>query len=320
MMSTAFIHAALNKYPDASIDLIVKSGFENIPLPHRGEILPFDKDAISAFRFGKKLVDRQYDKIFVLPPSFSSALMAFSAGGGKRYGYNGNFRGLLLNQGKTYLQPHRSQHLIREYIQLLDDPSAYLATVPGLVVTDDWCQKVLGNLQNNLPKSYITIAPGVIYGPAKQWPIGHFKAVVQKLLGLGKKVVVVGTKDDHLLGKTLSDVHKKQVLNLCGQTNLNQLIAALALSDLLISNDSGTMHVMAALQKPQIALFGSTSTIWTGPVNRKAKVFNLGVDCAPCFARECKYGHYECLTQIEPDQVFEESQKLLGTSKISNHQ
>lgn len=320
MMSTAFIRAVLMKYPDARVDLIVKSGFESIPLPHRGEILPFDKQSESPYRFGKKLAEIQYDKIFVLPPSFSSALMAFSAGIGKRIGYYGSLRYFLLNKGKSYLQPHRSQHLIREYIQLLDDHVSLLETGPGLEITQEWTQQILGGLQKQLPASYITVAPGVIYGPAKQWPIGHFKEVVKALITKGQKVVVIGTKEDSPLGEALCDVDPTQVYNLCGKTNLNQLIAVLALSDLLISNDSGTMHVMAALQKPQIALFGSTSTTWTGPVNQKATIFDLKYDCSPCFARECKFGHYDCLTQIKPQQVWEQALTILSSPNLSNHQ
>lgn len=304
MMSTAFVRAVLMEYPTAQVDLVVKKGFESLPIPHRGEILPFDKNLQSAYAFGKTLRNKGYSTMFVLPPSFSSALMAFRAGIPRRIGYKGSLRSLLLNRSKSYPAKHRSQHLVTEYLHLMDRVPDSSTIAPGLDFDEEWMARQLSDLNSELPARFVALAPGVMYGPAKQWPVDHFADLVDQLLKADIPVVIIGTQSDGDIGDRL----KKQrpgVYNLCGQTNLNQLIAVLYRSELLVSNDSGTMHVMAALQKPQIALFGSTSTVWTGPINKHAKVLQLEMDCSPCFARECRFGHYRCLTDISPKSVFE---------------
>lgn len=309
-MSTAFIKAVLNFFPTSKVDLIVKSGFEDLPLPHRGEILPFDKLKTNAYLYGKSLSGLKCDRIYVLPPSFSSALMAYSAKIPDRIGYKGGFRGLLLNKNKSYNQKPRSQHLIQEYLQLLDDYQGKNHYYPELKVNQNWISEHLGEIEPELPKSYISVAPGAIYGPAKQWPASHFRELISMLAKENINVVIIGTQADASIGEFLSDGFKNAI-NLCGKTSLNQLIAVLANSRLLVSNDSGTMHIMAALQKPQIAIFGSTSTIWTGPLNKYADVIKKPIDCSPCFKRECRFGHYNCLKLIDPKCVFDKIRLLL---------
>ncbi len=304
MMATAFISAVLETFPKTQVDLIVKSGFEKIPLPHRGRVLSFDKSSISAFHFGKLLRKEGYNRIYILPPSFSSALMAFSAKIPERIGYKMSLRGFLLTHGVLFSTVHRSQHLVSEYLQLLDPNLNKDSFAPVLNITDDWLISVLNHRFDDLPTSYIAIAPGVVYGPAKQWPKENFRQLISDLEKKGENVVIIGTSDDKPLGDYLAKSNKS-ALNLCGKTSLNELIAVLARSKTLISNDSGTMHIMAALQKPQIAVFGSTSTVWTSPVNEKAEVLTLNMDCAPCFKRECPFNHYDCLNGITTEMVME---------------
>ena len=109
----------------------------------------------------------------------------------------------------------------------------------------------------------------------------------------------------------------KSVQNFCGKTNLPQLVAILSKSKLLVGNDSGSMHLMGALKRPQIAFFGSTSPSWTAPVNPSASILCNNLFCSPCFSRKCRYGHYDCLKKIHPELVFQEAQKILSV-KNSN--
>ncbi len=211
---------------------------------------------------------------------------------------------------KIHITKHRTQHLITEYIDLLGELGVNQKSKPSLEVDENWADNILEPKFKDLPSSYITIAPGVIYGPAKQWPINHFKNLIQQLRQEKENIVIIGTKNDRSLGETLKN-GENNIINLCGKTDLNSLIAILKKSKLLISNDSGTMHVMAALQKPQIALFGSTSDIWTGPVNHQASVIKLNIECSPCFSRECRFGHYNCLNNISPNQVAEKVHQIL---------
>ncbi len=310
MMSTAFINEVLSLFPDSQVDLVVKKGFENIPLPHRGIIFPFEKQSTSVFEFGKGLRQHTYDRFYVLPPSFSSALMARASRANKQIGYKGSLRGLLLNHGRSYSSKHRTQHLVVEYLQLLENWTAEREIQPGLKISKAWLDKTLSELRHLLPDSFVCIAPGAIYGPAKQWPVEHFKALTDILDGKGISAVIIGTKDEIQLGENLVNATTK-ALNLCGKTSLNQLIAILATSKALVSNDSGTMHIMAALQKPQVAIFGSTSTVWTSPVNKRADIIKLEIECSPCFKRVCPLGHTNCLKQISAGQVWRGLEAIL---------
>ena len=118
----------------------------------------------------------------------------------------------------------------------------------------------------------------------------------------GYEIFLLGTIDDFETGTKIAHNHD-WIHNYCGKTTLAQL---------LVGNDSGSMHLMAALQRPQIAIFGSTSPTWTGPINANATVMSRNLTCSPCFSRTCRFGHYDCLTQINPENVFAEVQKHLS--------
>ncbi len=310
MMSTAFIKAAMDQYPHAEIDLIVKSGFEHSPLPHRGRILPFDKSLCSIFEFGQGLRERQYDAIFVLPTSFSSALMAFWARIPTRIGYQQNGRSLFLKPARSYPQKHRTQHLIDEYLYLLGNRQKTKRYFPNLNISQNWIDQIISNIGIPIPETYVILAPGAMYGPAKQWPIPSFKKLAGILNQWSVKTIVVGNNQDFNAGEHIVD-GLDHAQNLCGKTNLSELIALMEKSALLVSNDSGAMHIMAALQKPQIAIFGSTSTIWTGPMNPNANILQEKLSCSPCFKRECPLTHYDCLNKITPRQLADQINHIL---------
>ena len=259
MMSTAFIHAVLEQHPHARDDLIVKAGFEQIPLPHRGQILVYDKKRRSAGSFGLSLKKEGYHRFYILPPSFSSAWMAFCSRVPERIGYSGNFRSALLHPVQSYQHPPRTRHLIEEYLALLQDQIGEASipahrVFPRLNVSSEWIEKQLGGIGKELPKNYVALATGAIYGPAKQWPLEHFRTVANKLLEGGHSLLLLGREADHDDGEKIRR-ECDSIHNLCGKTSLNELVALLARARLLISNDSGSMHIMTGLQRPQIAIF-----------------------------------------------------------------
>lgn len=301
MMSTAFIQAVLDQFPEAQVDLIVKSGFEGLPLPHRGQIKAFDKTKQSAGSFGRGLQAESYDCFYVLPPSTSSAWMAFRSRAASRIGYVGSGRKWMLKPAIAYQQVPRSQHLVDEYLGLLSEKkkSRYM---PTLALSEAWVAQQLEAL-SALPESFIALATGANYGPAKKWPIAHYRQLASMLQEQGHTVLLVGTPDDVEDGDTIAE-GLGSVQNWCGKTNLSQLLALLSKAQLLVSNDSGAMHIMTALQRPQIAVFGSTDPTWTSPLNDKAELLHQKIDCSPCFSRTCRFGHYQCLTQIAPEQVL----------------
>ena len=310
MMSTAFIKAVMERFPDAEINLIVKKGLDRIPLPRRGRILPFDKNRETIFEFADRLRKEHYDAIFILPPSFSSALMAFWAKIPVRVGYAQNARSFFLKPTKRYQKKHKSQHLIQEYLQLLDIEEGCDKYSPNLPLENGWSDLILTKFDERPAPKYVVLAPGATYGPAKRWPGEYFRQVAVSLQKWSIDVIVVGTNSDYELGEKIIE-NGERGKNLCGKTDLPELIALLEKSSLLVSNDSGVMHVMAALRKHQIALFGSTSTTWTGPINPNAVVLQERVECSPCLKRRCPYHHYNCLRKLTPKLVVDRIQTLL---------
>ncbi len=312
VMSTGFIYAVLEYYPESQVDIIVKSEFGDLPLPHRGEIILFDPKKNSAGSFGKTLRSSNFSHFFVLPPSFSSAWMSFQSKIPKRIGYTDKFRGLLLNCAKRYEVTPRSVHILKEYLNLLDKKLTEKKYPPRLEITVGWVEKHLKSFQSQLPESFVVFTPGTIYGPAKQWPLGYFRDLARKINQLfGISILILGTEEDDELGTKISE-GIEGVHNFCGQTSLTEFLAILAKAKLLVGNDSGSMHLMGSLQRPQIAIFGSTSPTWTAPINPNASVISTKLNCSPCFNRKCRYGHYDCLTQIQPEIVLQEAQKILS--------
>jgi heptosyltransferase-2 len=312
LMSTAFLRALLSRFPDVRVDLIVRRGFEVLPLPHRGEIFPYDKAVQGPGAFGKGLRGRGHSHFFVLPPSLSSAWMALRSGVPHRIGYGGGGRGLLLRPALHYGHSHRSVHLVTEYLGLLR-PFGMVPDskhLPGLEVSEGWIAEHIPSVLA-AAHQYVVLAPGAEFGPAKQWPLAHYAALAAGLREAGKRVVVAGlAKDRDAAAEILAG--DGDGLNLCGETDLPALVALLARAGLLVSNDSGAMHLAAALQVPQVALFGSSNPSWTAPLNPKAEVVYRGLDCSPCYKRTCPLGHTDCLREISPTEVLEHALILLG--------
>lgn len=313
MMATGFLRAVLERWPAASVDLVVRAGHEGLPLPRRGRILSFDRTKGSAGAFGAALAPAGYDRFFVLPPSFSAAWMAWRSRTPERVGYRGQLRGALLRPALAHRAPPRSVHLVREFLDLLDPALETDCYPPRLDVPADWAAARLAAVCRELPERFAAIAPGAVYGPAKAWPAARYRELARALRErAGCEVVILGTADEHALGEAVRG-GTPGVLNWCGTTDLPGLVAVLSRAALVVSNDSGAMHVAAALRRPQVAIFGSTSPAWTGPLNPRAAVLTRPLPCAPCYARTCRLGHTDCLGAIGVGEVCEAALALLSS-------
>jgi heptosyltransferase-2 len=163
-------------------------------------------------------------------------------------------------------------------------------------------------------KSIYVLCPGAEYGITKRWPTEHFATLAQQLISneLDAHVILLGSKGDHILGEDITAQAKNisQIHNWCGNTSLDEAIALIGLSKTLVSNDSGLMHIGAALKVPQVAIFGSSDPQHTPPLSDKAKVIWLNLPCSPCHQRECPLGHLKCLQDILPETVLRTIQAL----------
>ena len=238
------------------------------------------------WRLAREVRRRGYDRAFVLPNTWKSALVPFLAGIPTRVGYTGESRYGLLN----VRYPESNSPMPQHYARLAGAPDAELAP-PRLQVIPQEIEETKRRF--GLAGSYVALCPGAEYGPAKRWP--YFRELAQKL---GPRAVLLGSEKDAQAGAALPG------LNLIGKTTLDEAIRLIAGADAVVSNDSGLMHVAAALGRPQVALFGSSSPLHTPPASDKARVLWLHLECSPCFARECPLGHFRCMREIGVEEVL----------------
>lgn len=266
-------------------------------------------------QLAKEIETKKYEACFVLPNSFKSALIPWLANIPFRVGYRGELRFGLINLTLDNPSKINRAPMVQHYLalsQLLKDDGALpsIKVIPRLSVADTAKQAVQQKLQNAniLAGSIYAICPGAEYGPSKRWPTEHFAVLAQNLISqnLSNQIILLGSKSDYTLAQEITS-QTKQVSNLhnwCGNTSLDEAIALIGMSSALVSNDSGLMHVAAALQIPQVAIFGSSDPAHTPPLSDRAKVMWLNMACSPCHKRVCPLGHLQCLKDILPDQVL----------------
>jgi len=256
---------------------------------------------------GKSLAVEGYDEAVVLPNSWKSALVPFFAGIPLRTGYQGESRYGLLNK-RHLLDKAALPQLAERYAalaQAIDAPLQRPLPQPRLLSGIEQQQASRRALGLSLEAKPYIFCPGAEYGPAKRWPSRHFAELARRVASPQSPVWLLGSAKDVPTGDDIVGLAAiDNVVNLCGKTGLDQAIDLLASARWVVSNDSGLMHVAAALARPLIALYGSSSPTYTPPLSSHAKILSLRLDCSPCFKRECPLGHLHCLEHLSPDQVI----------------
>ena len=238
------------------------------------------------WRLGRSLKRRDYHAAFVLPNSWKSALVPFFARIPKRIGYVGEMRYGLLNCLHKSVNAAMPGHYAR-----LAGGSETAPAPPRLSVSETEVREICQRF--GIEGEYNVLCPGAEYGPAKRWP--YFKDLAARL---GTAAVLLGSRNDE---QAAAGIPGK---NLIGKTSLDEAIRLIAGAATVVSNDSGLMHVAAALGRPQVALFGSSSPEHTPPASPRARVLWLKLECSPCFERECPLGHFRCMKEISVEQVL----------------
>jgi heptosyltransferase-2 len=255
---------------------------------------------------GRSLATKNFAQAYVLPNSWKSALVPFFAKIPQRTGYHGEARYVLLND-RHRLDETALPRLVDRYAALggpLDEP----APNPRLTSTPE--QQRAARAALGLPQdvSPVVFCPGAEYGPAKRWPARHFATLAAKIsrggTPLAGPIWAVGGPGDVEAGAEIERLSAGAVQNLCGRTTLEQVIDLIAGARAVVSNDSGLMHVAAALDRPLAAIYGSSSPAYTPPLSPHARIVSLHLECSPCFKRECPLGHLDCLNQLQPEQVL----------------
>jgi len=259
------------------------------------------------WRLGRSLKGR-YAQALTLPNSWKSALVPFFADVPVRAGYVGESRyGLLNVRHKNPRKTASRTPMAGFYAQLAEPsnrPRAGALPPPRIAVDPLAVIAAKAGIGLRPGEPVVALCPGAEYGPAKRWPSEYFAETAARLKAAGMIPIVLGTQKDAPVGLSIEQLSHGAALNLAGKTTLDDAINLIAGSMLVITNDSGLMHIAAALERPQIALFGSSSPEHTPPLSAKAQVIYRALDCSPCFARECPLGHFRCMREIMPAEVI----------------
>ncbi len=261
------------------------------------------------YRVGTQLRSRNINWAIVLPRSFKSALIPWFAGIPKRTGYLGEHRYGLLNDIRASTR-QRLPMMAQRYLALAqsgqDTPVVDVKLWPKLVVDDVNRETLLDRLHLRTHDPVIALAPGAQYGPAKQWPVERFATLAKHLIRNGQRVWLMGSPQDEPIAQRIAVACDGRASNLCGKTQLQDAIDLMSYVRCVVSNDSGLMHIAAALERPLVAVYGSSQPVYTPPLGdaERIRIVYLGLDCSPCFKRRCPFGHYNCLRQIEVARVI----------------
>lgn len=260
-------------------------------------------------RLARQLAQGGYQRAYILPNSIKSALIPFFADIPERIGFVGESRYGLINRRHT-LNKAQLPQMAERFAQLAEAPGTALPRPLPLprLHSDSWQRAAtLASLGIELPEKLAVFCPGAEYGPAKRWPARHFATLANALADQGYAVWLLGSPKDRAIGNQIVDHTDlaRRPHNLCGATSLTQAIDLLAAAAFVVCNDSGLMHVAAALDRPLIALYGSSSPGFTPPLSVRAKIISQDLDCSPCFQRTCPLGHLDCLNKLDPQRVLD---------------
>lgn len=268
------------------------------------------------WRLGRTLAGR-YAQAFVLPNTWKSALVPYFADVPLRAGYVGESRYGLLNLRHANARKDAERApMTRHYAQLAEPPGEPLtAALPDPVLAADPMAMIAAKVKIGLGplERIVALCPGAEYGPAKRWPLEYFAEVAARLKAKGMMPIVLGSQNDVASGLGIEQLSHGAALNLAGKTTLDDAINLIAGAAVVVTNDSGLMHVAAALKRPQVALFGSSSPKHTPPLSRCARVIYIGIECSPCYQRECPLGHFRCMREILPATVLDCCDAILGS-------
>lgn len=316
VMAQSLLKTLKARYPECIIDVLGPAWsapiIERMPEARRALTLRVGHGDLALkerWRFGRSLKG-QYDEAIVLPRSMKSALVPWFAGIPKRTGFTGEQRYGVLNQRRD-LDKAILDQTVKRFVSLgLPKKEAYPPeNIPFPALRVDathqaHLQETFGFADVDLlNRPLIALMPGAEYGPAKQWPLSHFHATAQALVERGYGVLVLGGPKDANAGQQVAG-ELPHTLNLCGRTALADAVDLLGMCEQVVSNDSGLMHVAAAVGVHVQGLYGSSSPRYTPPLTNNADIHWLELDCSPCFKRVCPLGHTNCLHQLTVMRVM----------------
>ena len=329
VMSEPALRGLQKLFPDAQISLLVKPAVADLFKDHPAltHVLTYESNGRHTGLSGKwvlagELRRKGFDLAILFQNAFEAAFLTFLASVPRRYGYTTDGRSLLLSDPVAPPDPRTLVHQVHYYWDLLKPLGLTgVPTAPELVVFPAEEQAMAGRFaQGGLTASDVVVGinPGSTYGGAKRWLPDRFAEVAERLCRTVREsrdqqvsVVIFGAKGEERLGQEIAARLSSRSLVLSGSTTIRELMAAVKRCAMLLSNDTGPMHIAAAFQVPVVAIFGPTDWRTTSPFGGAHAVVRQPVDCAPCLLRECPIDH-RCMTGVSVAQVYEAAAKQLG--------
>lgn len=302
------------EHPNCQIDVAAPAWtlplLERMPEVTKAISLPFKHGEFAFWKriqFGKSLKKQGYTQAIILTNSFKSALLPFAANIPQRTSFLGEMRYGLINDIRP-LDKAKLPRTVDRFVSLglaADAANPKKISNPKLMANKQNALATLKRLRKEKPKGKVLgLCPGAEYGEAKRWPAEYYAEVANAALNNGWEVWLFGSEKDIPVTSEINDLCGHQCVDLGGKTKLGEAIDLMSLCDTVISNDSGLMHVAAALGKKLIAIYGSSDPHHTPPMSSKAVIEYLDLECSPCFERTCPLGHLNCLKNIQPKSVI----------------
>ncbi|MDG2106585.1 MAG: lipopolysaccharide heptosyltransferase II [Gammaproteobacteria bacterium] len=317
IISQSLIKYLKKEYLDCQIDIIVRPELVKLAkmMPEVQNIYSLDIEhkelgLIKRHILAKEIKKYSYSTSIILPNSFKSAIIPWLANVPLRVGYNRELRLFLLN--KKYSLIKHKDSMVNRYLKLAD--GSYSDSIrPSLVIDRDLADSIGRKYLINNSKKNIVLCPEAEYGSAKRWPTNKWVQLANFYKEKNYNVYLLG-KNKNLDIKYNSVLKKDSVISLLGKTSLEEATYLLSLVDLVITNDSGLMHITASVNTNLISIFGSSSPFYTPPLMKDqfGEVVYKALKCSPCFKRECPLQHLNCLNHISAEEILNKSIKYLS--------
>ena len=320
VMAQSLFKLLAARQPAPALDVLAPAGcldlLRRMPEVRRALEMPIGHGRLALgerYRLGRQLRGEQYAQAIVLPNSFKSALLPWFARIPQRTGWRGEVRHGLLNDLRR-LDRERLPLMVQRYAALALPRGQHPLAIPHPELQPDRqrAARLRASFGLDPVRPVLAICPGAEFGPAKRWPAEYFAVVAGALIDSGWQVWLFGSAADRDTARAvrdgLVDPARGYCFDLAGRTTLADAIDLLACAQRVLSNDSGLMHVAAALGKPLVVVYGGSSPRFTPPLSDDARLLSPAIECAPCMRRDCRFGHYRCLGEQRPQRVLE----LLG--------
>ena len=322
LMTLPALAAVRRNFPSAEIHVLAKPWVGPIYGEHPAvdRVVALNRDAehrglMGLWRLAGELKRENYDLAVLFQNAFQAALIAFMAGIPQRLGYNTDARGILLNRAIRMRPEDKQVHETEYYLRILERAGLEAPYAPPIFQPSEQALRTARNTLEGLRligSFLLGIAPGAAFGTAKQWPAERFAQAADAVLSkTGGTAILFGSPKEAEVTARVKAVMTRPAVDLAGQTDLAAAAALIQRCQIFLTNDSGLMHLAAAVDVPLVAIFGSTNPVTTSPVSQKARLIRHEVDCSPCLKPHCDKATHQCMDLVTADEVARAALDLL---------